>query len=69
MADYEPLDIAEHLNGGLDALGADAAAEIGPRHFRGLPFDIGDDPSRCFISLDGGSEPVRRHSRALPLPG
>ena len=58
MADYEPLDIAEHLNAGLDALGADATAEIGPSRFRGLPFSIGDDPSRCFISLDGDSEPV-----------
>ena len=58
MLDYEPLDIAQHLNGGLDALGAGAAAEIGPRHFRGLPFSIGDDRSRCFIALDGDSEPV-----------
>ena len=58
MSDYEPLDIAQYLNGGLDALGADAEAEIGPRHFRGLPFAIGDDPSSCFISLDGDSAPV-----------
>ena len=58
MADYEPLDIAAHLNGGLDALGASGAAEIGPRHFRGLPFAIGDNPSKCFISLDGDGEPV-----------
>ena len=58
MSDYEPLDIAQHLNGGLDALGADATAEIGPCHFRGLPFSIGDDPSRCFISLGGDSEPI-----------
>ena len=58
MADYEPLDIAIHLNGGLDALGNAATAEIGPRHFRGLPFDIGDDPSSCFIALDGDSESV-----------
>ncbi|MYA61522.1 MAG: hypothetical protein F4X94_02990, partial [Dehalococcoidia bacterium] len=58
MSDYEPLDIAQHLNGGLDALGADATAEIGPCHFRGLPFDVSGDPSRCFISLDGDSEPV-----------
>ena len=58
MPDYEPLDLTQYLNGGLDALGADTAAEIGPRHFRGLPFAIGDDPSRCFISLDGDGEPV-----------
>ena len=58
MADYEPIDLTSHLNGGLDVLGADATADIGPRHFRGLPFAIGDDTSSCFISLDGDSDPV-----------
>ena len=58
MPDYEPIDLSEHLTGGLDALGTGVAADIGPRHFRGLPFVIGDDPSRCFISLDGDSERV-----------
>ena len=56
MPDYEPLDLSEHLNGGLGVLGAGATADIGPRRFRGLPFAIGDDPSRCFVSLDGDSE-------------
>ena len=59
MTDYEPLDLAGHLNGGLDSLGDGATAEIGPRHFRGLPFAIGDDPSRCFVALDGDSGEVR----------
>ena len=58
MTDYESLDLAEQLNGGLDALGAGGNAEIGPRQFRGLPFAIGADPSKCFISLEGGSERV-----------
>ena len=58
MSDYEPLDLTDHLNGGLDALGASGTAEIGPRHFRGLPFAIGSDPAKCFISLQGDSEPV-----------
>ena len=58
MSDYEPLDISQHLNGGLDALGSGGTAEIGPRHFRGLPFSIGSDPARCFISLDGEGDPV-----------
>ena len=58
MPDYEPLDLSEHLNGGLGVLGAGATAAIGPRRFRGLPFAIGDDPSRCFVSLDGDSEGV-----------
>ena len=58
MADYEPLDLAEYLTGGLDALGDGATADIGPRHFRGLPFAIGDDPYRCFISMGGDSDRV-----------
>ena len=58
MSDYEPLDLTDHLNGGLDALGASGTAEIGPRHFRGLPFAIGSDPAKCFISLQGDSEPA-----------
>ena len=58
MTDYEPLDLSEHRSGGLDSLGRGVTAEIGPRHFRGLPFDIGADPSECFISLDGNSAPV-----------
>ena len=58
MPDYEPLDLSEHLNGGLGVLGAGATADMGPRRFRGLPFAIGDDPSRCFVSLDGDSEGV-----------
>ncbi len=58
MLDYEPISLAEHLNGGLDALGTGASAEICARHFRGLPFAINEDPSMCFISLDGDSEQV-----------
>ena len=59
MADYEPLDLSKYRNGGLDALGQGATAEIGPRHFRGLPFAIGDDPARCFISLEGSGNSVK----------
>ena len=58
MPDYEPLDLGSHLNGGLETLGPGASADIGPRHFRGLPFAIADDPAECFIALDGACEPV-----------
>ncbi len=58
MPDYEPLSIAEHLNSGLDTLGPGSSAEIGRRHFRGLPFHIADEPDRCFIALAGDGEPV-----------
>ena len=52
MPDYEPLDLAEKLNAGLDILDSDVAAAIGFQSFRGLPFLINDDPSKCFIALD-----------------
>ena len=58
MPDYEPLDLGNHLNGGLETLGPGASADIGPRHFRGLPFAIADDPAQCFIVLDGECESV-----------
>ena len=58
MADYEPLDLTRHVNGGLEALGDGVTADIGPRHFRGLPFAIEEDPSRCFVALGGDSGPV-----------
>ncbi len=59
MSDYQPLDLSHHLNAGVDVLGAGAVARIGPRRFRGLPFSIGDDPTKCFIALDGDSTSIR----------
>ena len=55
MTEYRPVELTPHFNAGLDVLGPATDCEIGPRHLRGLPFLIGDDPARCFISLDGSS--------------
>ena len=57
MSDYEPLNLTETLNAGLDILGHGLSAEVGFQSYRGLPFSISADPTRCFISLniDSGS--------------
>ena len=59
MLDYQPLDLVPQLNAGLDALGPNTTADIGAREFRGLPFLIGEEPDRCFIALNGDSDPIR----------
>ena len=69
MPDYEPLDIAEFLNAGLNVLPAGATADIGPSHFRGLPFSIASDDAECFIALHGASQtitvPVRSQAHTI----
>ena len=58
MPDYQPLDLSHYLNAGVDVLGTGDTAQIGQRHFRGLPFLIGDDPTRCFIALGSDSTSI-----------
>ena len=58
MADYQPLDLSTLCNAGLDVLGADTDAPIGKQAFRGLPFLVNADSSRCFIALNDASESV-----------
>ena len=57
IADYEPIDLSEWCNAGLDVLDGDRDAPLGRSHFRGLPFLVGADGdgsgNRCFIALDG----------------
>ena len=57
MADYEPLDLAELCNAGLDSLGGGRQPPIGDQMFHGLPFRIGD-PARpeaaCFVRIMPG---------------
>lgn len=55
MPDYQLLDLSHYLNVGIDVLGTGATSQIGRCHFRGLPFLIGDDPTKCFIVLDRDS--------------
>ncbi|MDP6665176.1 MAG: CehA/McbA family metallohydrolase [SAR202 cluster bacterium] len=60
MNDYEPLDLAQWHNAGLEVLGEGAVADTGALQLRGLPFQVGaEGSSECFISLDGSTGPVR----------
>ncbi|HLZ10499.1 MAG TPA: CehA/McbA family metallohydrolase, partial [Chloroflexota bacterium] len=61
MTDYAPLDLSEHRNAGLDLIEANQAAPLGDQCLRGLPFQIGHDPARCFVAFGDGvrSEPLK----------
>ncbi len=59
MNDYEPLDLSQYYNAGIETLGEEASADIGEQQLRGLPFLVGSDASRCFVSFEGGKETVR----------
>ena len=60
MAEYEPLDLSSWCDSGLEALGDDADAPVGPQEFHGLPFLIGGRDataaSQCFLLLREGQE-------------
>ncbi len=55
MSDYEPLNLTETLNAGLDILGHGLSAEVGLQSYRGLPFSISADSTKCFIALNKDS--------------
>ncbi|MGN6795035.1 MAG: CehA/McbA family metallohydrolase [Streptosporangiaceae bacterium] len=57
MADYEPVDLSEFCNTGIEALAADRQPPIGDQLFHGLPFRIGDPAkpdSPCFVQIMAG---------------
>ncbi len=64
MSDYQPLDLSQLCNAGLEVLGENAGAPIGEQLFRGLPFRINDDSANCFVAFDeasrGATIPVRQ---------
>lgn len=60
MNDYSPISLATQCNAGIPILESGRTAPIGSQHFRGLPFEIGTDPDRCFIAFG-------RKARAAPL--
>ena len=58
MEDYQPIDLFERCNAGLEVLENRANVPIGVQSFRGLPFLVGTeaaDSDRCFILF--GDEP------------
>ena len=59
MDDYEPLNLSQIYNAGVAILGPKVNAKIGRSHFRGLPFEIGNDPKRCYIAPTSNGEAVK----------
>ena len=55
MADYQPVDLSALCNAGLDVLKEKPNTPIGEQSFRGLPFQVNDDPSNCFIAFGAHS--------------
>ena len=58
MADYKPVDLSALCNAGLDVLKEKPNTPIGDQSFRGLPFQVNDDPSNCFIAFGAHSGSV-----------
>jgi hypothetical protein len=56
MNDYTPVDLAQVRNVGIQFNGSDAQAPLGSQLFHGLPFQVGDDPARCFVGFDEQSQ-------------
>ena len=48
MSDYHPLDLSPLYNAGADLLGSDVP--LGLQSFRGLPFQLGNEPERCIVA-------------------
>jgi hypothetical protein len=59
---YHTVPLAPARNAGVAALGPAPAPTLGTQTMRGLPFDVGTDPLRCFVRLDPGG-PIQ-----IPLP-
>ena len=60
MSDCAPIDLAEYRNAGVTLLGDAKAPPLGEQLLRGLPFQVGDDPTCCFVALGDGvrTEPL-----------
>jgi hypothetical protein len=52
---YVPVSLEAYCNAGVDVLGDAAAPPLGEQLFHGLPFRVGGDPARCFVSPALGS--------------
>ena len=63
MKDYEPIDLSNLCNAGVELIDRDPPAPIGAQSFHGLPFVIAADAARCFIGFDGD-----RHGDAVTVP-
>ena len=58
MTDYQPLDISTWCNAGNEVLFEGEQVEGGHQLLRGLPFQVGSEDGKLFISLNGTSASV-----------
>ena len=58
MDEYTPIDLKAFHNAGLELLGEQGTALIGPQEFRGLPFLVGTNPRHCFVAFGEGLQPA-----------
>ena len=64
MDEYTPIDLKAFHNAGLELLGEQGTALIGPQEFRGLPFLVGTNPLQCFVAFGEGLQPA---SLSIPI--
>ena len=73
MKDYQPLDLSELYNAGLDVLNEEMSVSIGEQSLRGLPFVVGSSDSEradnCLIGFDAKCEsmtiPINQSARRV----
>ncbi|MGH2525829.1 MAG: hypothetical protein ACRDG2_03690, partial [Actinomycetota bacterium] len=52
MGDYEPLELADLCNAGLESVETERVPPIGAQEFHGIPFLIGTGSGPCFVLLE-----------------
>lgn len=64
MGDYEPLELADLCNAGLESVETERVPPIGAQEFHGIPFLVGTGSGPCFVLLEPGADavvvPIRR---------
>ena len=76
---YRPLPLGSLCNAGLGALPPQRVPRLGYVPLRGIPFQFGEDPNRCYVGIRRSSnKPMRLamgvkarlliFAHALPLP-
>jgi hypothetical protein len=66
VGEYEPLQLADLCNAGLESVETGRVPPIGAQEFHGIPFLVGTGSGPCFVLLEPGSDavvvPIRRSS-------
>ena len=59
MTDYQPIDLTAFYNAGIDILPQSTAPALGQQYYHGLPFQIGQDESCCFLNNSNVTIPIQ----------